>query len=46
VVEFETTDPVLRGEMTITYTLDDADRGTDVLAVHLGATARPVDRSR
>ena len=34
VVEFETTDPALRGEMTIT--LADADAGTDVLAVHDG----------
>ncbi len=35
VVEFETTDPALRGEMTITLT--DADGGgTDVLAVHDG----------
>jgi uncharacterized protein YndB with AHSA1/START domain len=34
VVEFETTDPALRGEMTIT--LADADGGTDVLAVHDG----------
>jgi activator of Hsp90 ATPase-like protein len=34
VVEFETTDPALRGEMTITITLADADGGTDVLAVH------------
>ncbi len=34
VVEFETTDPALRGEMTITTTLVDADGGTDVLAVH------------
>jgi uncharacterized protein YndB with AHSA1/START domain len=34
VVEFETTDPALRGEMTITITLADADVGTDVLAVH------------
>src|SRR5258708_37712524 len=34
VVEFETTDPALRGEMTITYPLADADGGTDVLAVH------------
>src|SRR6266404_7003014 len=34
VIEFETTDPALRGEMTITYTLADAGRGTDVLAVH------------
>ena len=36
VVEFETTDPALRGEMTITYTLTDADGGTDILAVHDG----------
>jgi uncharacterized protein YndB with AHSA1/START domain len=36
VVEFETADPALRGEMTITYTLVDEDGGTDVLAVHDG----------
>jgi len=36
VVEFETTDPALQGEMTITITLTDADGGTDVLAVHDG----------
>ena len=36
VVEFETTDPALRGEMTITTTLADAAGGTDVLAVHEG----------
>src|SRR6266478_2264476 len=36
VVEFETTDPALRGEMTITITLTDADGGTDVLAAHDG----------
>jgi uncharacterized protein YndB with AHSA1/START domain len=36
VVEFETTDPALRGEMTITTTLADADGGTDILAVHDG----------
>jgi uncharacterized protein YndB with AHSA1/START domain len=36
VVEFETTDPSLRGEMTITYTLSDTNGGTDVLAVHDG----------
>jgi uncharacterized protein YndB with AHSA1/START domain len=35
-VEFETTDPALYGEMTISYTLVDADGGTDVLAVHDG----------
>ncbi len=34
--EFETTDPALRGEMTITITLVDADGGTDLLAVHDG----------
>ena len=36
-VEFETADPDLRGEMTITISLADADGGgTDVLAVHDG----------
>ena len=39
VVEFETTDPSLRGEMTITITLADADGGTDVSAVHDGLPA-------
>jgi uncharacterized protein YndB with AHSA1/START domain len=34
--EFETTDPALRGEMTITITLADADGGTEVAAVHDG----------
>ncbi|MBI3965864.1 MAG: SRPBCC family protein [Chloroflexi bacterium] len=34
--EFETADPALRGEMTITITLVDADGGTDLLAVHDG----------
>ena len=33
VVAFETTEPPLGGEMTITITLADADSGTDVLAV-------------
>ena len=36
VVEFQTADPALLGEMTITFTLADADGGTDVLAVHDG----------
>ncbi len=36
VVEFETTDPALRGEMTITTTLVDADGGTDVLVEFKG----------
>jgi hypothetical protein len=34
VVEFETADPALRGEMTITFTLADADGGTEIVAVH------------
>jgi uncharacterized protein YndB with AHSA1/START domain len=35
VIEFETEDPALRGEMTITYTLADADDGgTDLTGVH------------
>src|ERR1700730_935218 len=34
VAEFETTDPALRGEMTITIALVDADGGTEVRAVH------------
>ena len=36
VVEFETTDPALRGEMTITITLVDAAGGTDLHAEHAG----------
>src|SRR5215204_2257565 len=36
VVEFETADPALRGEMTITIALADADGGTEILAVHDG----------
>jgi uncharacterized protein YndB with AHSA1/START domain len=34
--EFETTDPAMQGEMTVTYTLADAEGGTDLLAVHEG----------
>jgi uncharacterized protein YndB with AHSA1/START domain len=34
--EFETADPALRGEMTITITLEDAENGTDLVAVHDG----------
>ncbi|MCW6007872.1 SRPBCC domain-containing protein [Micromonospora sp. CPCC 205371] len=34
--EFETADPDLRGEMTITITLTDADGGTELIAVHEG----------
>jgi uncharacterized protein YndB with AHSA1/START domain len=36
VVEFETADPTLRGEMTITITLANADGGTEVFAAHDG----------
>src|SRR5213596_3542027 len=36
VFEFETADPALRGQMTMTTTLTDADGGTDVLVVHEG----------
>src|SRR5688500_9393435 len=34
--EFETTDPAMAGEMTITITLADADGGTEVTGVHEG----------
>jgi uncharacterized protein YndB with AHSA1/START domain len=34
--EFETDDPALRGEMTVTITLADAEGGTNLLAVHDG----------
>jgi uncharacterized protein YndB with AHSA1/START domain len=36
VVEFETGDPSLQGEMTVTTTLADTDGGTEVIAVHDG----------
>lgn len=36
VFEFETADPALRGTMTMTTRLADADGGTDVLVVHDG----------
>jgi uncharacterized protein YndB with AHSA1/START domain len=36
VFEFETADPGLRGEMTMTTTLTEAGDGTDVLIVHEG----------
>ena len=36
VVEFETSNPAMRGEMTITITLVEAGGGTDVLAAHDG----------
>jgi uncharacterized protein YndB with AHSA1/START domain len=36
VVEFETSEPGIMGEMTITISLTDANGGTDVVAVHDG----------
>lgn len=33
-MEFETTDPAMLGEMTVTFTLVDADGGTELRAVH------------
>lgn len=36
VVEFETTDPAMQGEMTITTSLVDANGGTDLHGVHEG----------
>ena len=36
VVEFETSNPEMQGEMTITISLADAAGGTDVIAVHEG----------
>jgi uncharacterized protein YndB with AHSA1/START domain len=35
-IEFETADPTLQGEMTVTVTLADADGGTDLVAMHDG----------
>ena len=34
VVEFETSNPAMRGEMIITMSLSDVDGGTEILAVH------------
>ena len=34
--EFETTDPAMQGEMTVTITLSDDGDGTDLVAVHEG----------
>lgn len=34
VIEFETTDPALQGEMTITTTLSERAGGTEVVAIH------------
>ena len=46
VVEFESSDPAMQGEMTITYALADApDGGTDLVGIHedLPAGVRPED---
>ncbi|MEA2215565.1 MAG: hypothetical protein QOK19_1126 [Solirubrobacteraceae bacterium] len=44
-IEFESDDPGLQGEMTVTTTLADAGDGTDVLLVHEGLprAVAPVD---
>jgi hypothetical protein len=34
ILEFETNDPAMQGEMTIAYSLTEAEGGTDLLAVH------------
>jgi uncharacterized protein YndB with AHSA1/START domain len=34
VLEFETADAAMQGEMTVTYTLMDSDGGTDLFAAH------------
>jgi uncharacterized protein YndB with AHSA1/START domain len=35
-LEFETSDPRMQGEMTVTFTLADVDGGTELVAVHDG----------
>lgn len=44
-IEFETDDPAMQGEMTITYMLVDAGGGTDLVAVHenLPPGVKPAD---
>lgn len=34
VMEFETTDPAMRGEMIVRFRLDDANGATELLAIH------------
>ena len=34
VMEFETSDPAMRGEMRVTFTLAEVDGGTEIFAVH------------
>jgi uncharacterized protein YndB with AHSA1/START domain len=45
VMEFETDNDSMRGEMTVTFTLTEADGGTDVLGVHdnLPPSVAPAD---
>lgn len=45
IIEFETNDPVMKGEMTVTYTLADAGAGTDLVGLHenLPPGVRPED---
>jgi uncharacterized protein YndB with AHSA1/START domain len=45
VIEFETDDPEMTGEMTITYRLRDADGGTELVGLHenLPSGVRPAD---
>lgn len=45
IVDFETDDPAMKGEMTITYTLADAVGGTDLVGLHenLPAGVSPAD---
>ena len=35
-MEFETDDPAMRGEMTVTFALEDAEGGTELVATHEG----------
>jgi uncharacterized protein YndB with AHSA1/START domain len=46
--EFETADPAMRGEMTITINLEEADGGTKLLALHEGLPPgiSPADNER
>ena len=39
VMEFESSDPSLQGEMTVRYLLSEANGGTDLLATHEGVPA-------
>jgi uncharacterized protein YndB with AHSA1/START domain len=47
-VEFESDDPAMQGEMTITYTLADAGAGTDLVGLHenLPPGVSPADNER